>query len=413
MTNYERQTIIYRALEKVYFDKAYSGLVLNSVLKNVLPSDKAFITKVFYGVIEKDSYLNYVIANLSKTRPKPKIALVMKIGFYQLFFTDQKQYAVVSSTVELCKSIGKKEVAGYVNATLKNYKSVVFPNKSRQIEYLSVFGSVPSWLAKKLIKQYGFDFSLEMLSYPLTSKTHIRHNPYKTSRECLENKIPDAEKSPYGFFVTESEMEKLSPDEYIVQSLSSIYAVMFYLKGTDGGKLLDVCSAPGGKAVLAAKVGNFDVTACDIHAHRTELIKKYARKTGTELTVEQNDATVFRPDWSDSFDVVVCDVPCSGIGVIKSKPDVLLNRQESDISELASIQLKILTTSANYVKKGGKLCYSTCTVLKEENECVIEKFLLENDNFEVDKAEDDGILRLYPHTDNCDGFFVVGLRRKL
>ena len=131
--------------------------MLNDGIGGVPEGDRAFVTKVFYGVIEKETYLNYALSALVQQSPQPKVALVMKIGLYQLYFTDQAPYAVVSASVDLVKSIGKKEVAGFVNATLKNYKKVRFPDKNDEIAYLSVFGGVPKWLSKKLIGQYGFD----------------------------------------------------------------------------------------------------------------------------------------------------------------------------------------------------------------------------------------------------------------
>lgn len=408
MTNYERQKFVYGLLCKVYFDKAYCGIVLNDGIGLAPEGDRAFITKVFYGVIEKDVYLNYALSALVKQSPQPKVELVMKIGLYQLYFTDQAPYAVVSSSVDLVKSIGKKEVAGFVNATLKNYKKVRFPDKTDKINYLSVFGGVPVWLAKKLSAEYGFDSALETLTFRLTDKTHIRNNPAVISKEELKNKYGLLDQSEYGFFVGAEQLKKMAPDEYTVQSLSSMKAVKIYLGDLSGGKVLDVCAAPGGKSVYIAQSGSFAVTACDIHEHRVELIKKYAARMKENLFVVRNDAEKDNEQWHDAFDVVVCDVPCSGIGVIRSKPDVLLNRKEADIPVLARSQKKILGVSAEYVKPGGRLCYSTCTVLKEENEKVVESFLGNNPGFELISEK-----TMLPQNDGCDGFFVAVMRRKV
>ncbi len=409
MTNYERQKFIYGLLCRVYFDKAYCGIALNDGIGTAPEGDRAFVTKVFYGVIEKNAYLDYALSALVKQLPQPKVALVMKIGLYQLYFTEQAPYAVVSASVDLVKSIGKKEVAGFVNATLKNYKKVRFPDKSDKIAYLSVFGGVPKWLAGKLIKQYGFDCALETLTYKLTDKTHIRNNPAVISKEDFAKKYSLSEKSELGFFVTASEMKEMKPDEYTVQALSSMKAAEMYLEGLSEGKILDVCAAPGGKSVYMAQSGDYAVTACDIHPHRVELIKKYAaRMKAANVTAILNDAQKDKPEWHERFDAVVCDVPCSGIGVTRSKPDVLLNRKESDIPVLVAIQKKILRTSASYVKPGSRLCYSTCTLLKEENRRLIDDFLASNSSFELvlDKT-------LLPQTDGCDGFYVAVMRRKL
>lgn len=408
MTNYERQKYIYGLLLKVYFDKAYCGIVLNDGIGGVPEGDRAFVTKVFYGVIEKETYLNYALSALVKQSPQPKVALVMKIGLYQLYFTEQAPYAVVSASVDLVKSIGKKEVAGFVNATLKNYKKVRFPDKSDEIAYLSVFGGVPKWLSKKLIGQYEFDEALSALTFRLTDKTHVRNNPAVISAEELKQKYSLTEESERGFYVTANQLKEMKADEYTVQALSSIKAADAYIDGVTKGDVLDLCAAPGGKAVYIAQSGDFNVTACDIHAHRAELIKKYAARMKANITVKINDAEKDNPEWHAGFDVVVCDVPCSGIGVIRSKPDVLLNRKESDVAVLSKTQKKILYTGALYVRPGGRLCYSTCTILKEENENVIDAFLLENPNYKIITKK-----TLLPEKDGCDGFFVAVMRRKV
>lgn len=414
MNNYERQTIIYRMLSEVYFKKGYSGIVLNSFIEKIGKEDRPFVTKVFYGVMEKNEYLSYATKSLVKSMPKPKIVLILKIALYQLYFTSQQPYAVVSSAVELTKDIGKKEVSGFVNATLKNHDKVRFPQKAKTAEYLSVYGGVPQWLARKLISQYGFDFAYEMLTAHLSEKTHIRLNPDKISSHEIENKLGEFDKSEYGYYVTADRLRLLNGDEYTIQSLSSIKAVHFYLHGLDGGAVLDVCAAPGGKSVLMAQLGNFSVTAGDLHPHRVELIEKYAARMNVSVNAVCNDATKVRGDWRNNFDLVVCDVPCSGIGVINSKPDVLLNRSESDIASLHVTQSAILETSAQYVKKGGRLAYSTCTVLYEENRRVVERFLAKHPEFELDKTgENSGIVEFFPHIDGCDGFFVARMRRIL
>ena len=413
MNNYQRQRKIYDMLGEVYFGDAYSGIALSRHIGSVPPDDRAFVTRVFYGVIEKNNYLEYAVSHLTKSPPRPKIALILKIGLYQLYFTSQPDYAVVSASVELTKSIGKKQLAGFVNAVLKNYRGVVFPGKENQLAYLTVQGGAPEWLASKLLRRYGFDFACEMLTAKLPLLTHIRHNPAKISREEFEKKYDLTEKSSRGYYVTAEQMHKMQPDEYTAQSLASIYAAEFYIKGLAGGKTLDLCAAPGGKAVLMAQSGGFDVTACDIHPHRLELIEKYARRMGVSLTLRLSDATVAEKSWIEAFGLVVCDVPCSGIGVAASKPDVMLRKTAEECAALPELQKKILETAALYVKPGGRLCYSTCTVLQEENQDVVEEFLRSHGEFETEKADDDGIMSLFPNTDGCDGFFAARMRRRV
>lgn len=411
MTNYQRQKIIFDMLSRVYFDKAFCGIALNEQIGAVPAQDKPFVTKVFYGVLEKNNYLDCAVKSLVSSSPKPKIALILKIGLYQLYFTSQPAYAVVSASVELTKSIGKRQLSGFVNAVLKNYQNAVFPDKKNRLQYVTVFGGTPQWLSKKLLKQYGFDFTMDMLTARLPVKTHIRVNTSRITPGEFQKKYDCKDLSPRGYYVTADELQKMDGSDYIVQSLASIYAAEFYIKDKDCGKVLDVCAAPGGKSVFMAQAGNFDVTSCDLYPHRVKLIEKYAANVGVKITALQNDAEKLRDEWKDKFDIVVCDVPCSGLGVFCSKPDVFLHRTQAMQCEIVNIQKKILQNAACYVRPGGRLCYSTCTILHEENQDVVSEFLNTRPNFETEKCGDEGVMSLYPQTDGCDGFFVARMRR--
>ncbi|MBO5222892.1 MAG: 16S rRNA (cytosine(967)-C(5))-methyltransferase RsmB [Clostridia bacterium] len=422
MTSLQRQKIVYDALCKVYREGAYSQIQLDEVLSNeeLTKEDKASITAMFYGVIEKDTALTYFINELCDKKPKPAIAVLLKMGIYGVRYSSSPLYAVIDNTVTLCKDIGKKEVSGFVNAVLRKSEKCPMPDKSNKTLYLSVLASVPEWLAKAMIKDYGEERATAILTAKLLTDTHIRLNYDKITDEEFEKKVTTFTKSKYGYYVKPEVFKKLKPDEFTPMSLASMIATQCYRSLIkDGAKVLDTCSAPGGKAVYLSSLGNFDITACDVHSHRVELIGKYAKRMGANLSVVQNDATVLKEDWLDGFDAVICDTPCSGIGVISSKPDVLLNRKEEDIAELAKLQLKILNTSAKYLKKDGTLFYSTCTVLRRENDNVVKNFIASNPDFEVVKTEVDGVncdkrnyVRLLPDVDGTDGFFVVALKRK-
>ena len=170
--------------------------------------------------------------------------------------------------------------------------------------------------------------------------------------------------------------------------------------------------------MLTASISGAQVVACDVHKHRVELIRKYAFHCDTRICALVQDATVYNPEWRNKYDLVICDVPCSGIGVAGSKPDILYNRGKEDIAELAALQKKILETASAYVKKGGRLCYSTCTVLKCENGDIIKDFLSRHHEFERDMIESPYIngesseINLFPHLHNTDGFFVAAMRKR-
>ena len=190
--------------------------------------------------------------------------------------------------------------------------------------------------------------------------------------------------------------------------------------GANKASVLDVCSAPGGKAVYLAQLGN-NVYACDIHAHRVELIKKYAESLNLKnIKYFIQDGTKTKLEWQDKFDFVMCDVPCSNLGVSRKKPDVFLNKTFRDASTLAGIQYKILENSAKYVKSGGVLQYSTCTILNKENKDVILKFLRNNPEFslteidfgDLDITNDNNMYTFYSHKTNTEGFFIGRMIRK-
>jgi 16S rRNA (cytosine967-C5)-methyltransferase len=205
---------------------------------------------------------------------------------------------------------------------------------------------------------------------------------------------------------------------YVVQGLPSI--ITCNVIGAEKGRLLDVCAAPGGKSVYLAGNPNLQVYSCDIHPHRVDLIKKYANSIGVKLKTCVQDATKLVEKWKDQFDYVMCDVPCSNIGVSRKKPDVFLNKSKADTKTLAGIQYQILENSANYVKSGGVLQYSTCTILEEENQKVIKKFLKNHNDFEltpIDFGEvnihnDGNMYTFYPNLTKTEGFFIGRLKRK-
>lgn len=420
MRTAERNLIVTELLLKVY-GGAYSSIELNKALNALRDErDKAYVSRLFYGVLSKNVQLDYILSVLAPKKPKPKVALVIKTGIYMLRYMDEPDYAVIDTQTELVKKLGKKELAGFVNAVLRKSKDVKIPitTKDKAFE-TSVNFSCPLWITAKLIAQYGLDFTRAFLGAILTDKTHVRINTDKISEEDFKAKLSYFNETPCGLFADYAELKKIDSSLYTFQSLASGLAVKYYAAGLEtGAKVLDLCAAPGGKSVYMAQLMKAEVTACDLYPHRVELIRSYARRMGVNLTAMQNDATKYRPEFFEKFDCVICDVPCSGLGVMFSKPDVTFNRSEKDITALNDIQYAILSQAAKYVKKGGFLNYSTCTVLREENEDIVKRFLSGQSGFslvcaEADgvKADEDDFVRLFPHTHGCDGFFVAKLRR--
>ncbi len=409
MTNAERNLITANALLEVYRQGAYSSLTLNKVLSSLEKQDKAYVTRLFYGVLSKDIQLNYILSKLTQKPPKPVVRVVIKMGLYMLRYMNMPAYSVIDNQVELTKKLGKRELAGFVNAVLRKNDSVVLPIKTGNFVFdTSVNFSAPQWLVELLVKDYGEDFTTRFFSAKMDERTHIRSNPDKITSEDFEKILSSYERTDCGYYVLHSALKNIPPALYTIQSRSSILACKRYCEGErEGIEVLDTCAAPGGKSVLIAQILKAKVTACDIHEHRVNLINSYANRMGVKVNAIVNDATKKNPALVNGFSLVVCDAPCSGIGVIHSKPDILLNRKKEDIEELVALQKQILETSSAFVKKSGALCYSTCTIVKEENEGVVEEFLSKHPEFSLEGD----YLRLYPQEDGCDGFFVAKMRR--
>ena len=354
----------YLILAKVY----QGGKYLKQAIAEtpVEPLNKARTVRICYGLMEKDIYLAHIIDANTQKQPKSTVKIILKIALYMLEFMDKHDYMVVDSAVALVKKLGKEGAAGFVNAFLRSYKIPPLPDKTD--EALCVKTSSPLWLVKKIRRSYKGEAE-SILSAPsegvcvrfvkgadiYLGKPHI-DTPFENVH-IFKNFVRDE-----GFF----------KGDYTFQSVGSI-AVCAAVEPC--ANFLDACSAPGGKAVLVS--GKCEkVTACELHGHRTELIKSYFSRMGvTNAEAVTADSSVFNPEYEGAFDGVLCDAPCSGTGVINENPDIKLFRKEEDIENLAQIQYKILSNCARYVKEGGRLYYSTCSILPEENDSVVYKFL--------------------------------------
>lgn len=397
----------YDILHRVYIDGEFVGDSMR-----LLPEEnKGLVTRLVYGVLERETELAYYISQMTRRSPKKQIGVILRLGLYAISYMDSiPNYAVCNELVELTKKLGKRESAPFVNATLKSFihKKPDLPQKRE--ERLSVLSSTPLWITKKILKQYKDDAEKILFAEGETG-SHIRANLLKFSnvelKKVLDEKGIGYRLSDKGFYVDEhSAISNLFEEGKITyQSPSSMIIAELC---ADGAKnILDVCSAPGGKSVYMYELTKGKITSCDLHFHRVGLIISYAKRMGAKLNAVQMDGTQFNKDFEDKFDSVLCDVPCSGIGVRYSKPDTLINRQESDIPELCQIQQKILENASKYVKVGGKLVYSTCTIFREENQRVVERFLDAHENFELDKE-----LAIIPGINGNDGFYLARLVRK-
>ena len=401
----------YDVLNSVINDGAYVNIAINSIQDD---SDKATVTRIVYGVLEKFYELNYAINSLVQKPPKGATKIALLQGAYCLRYMKIPNYAVVNESVNLVGKVVGKSEKNFVNAVLNRIAKGEYNlpiEKSQDAQEVKY--NAPIWLIKLIKKDYPKAYG-RILASTTREEEHIRLN-VNLSQEEFEKKVGFVEKTKTGYFVKNTDAIKslYLRGALTYQALSSSYAVKA-LGDVKGKMMLDVCAAPGGKSVYAAELGA-KVTSCDIHPHRVELIKKYAKRMGVTLNAIVADATIKKKTFVNAFDVVLADVPCSGLGVLAKRRDIIFNREEKDIDELVKLQEKILENASSYVKKDGVLVYSTCTVLKKENPDVIARFLQKHSEFKKEKIElgfeNDGEIQFLPDGKGLDGFYIVRLRK--
>ncbi len=413
----------YRVLHDIYANRAFSAIALNRELSDCKKSDRALITKIVYGVPDNDIRLEHILSAYVHKMPKDDVLLFLKMGIYCLDSLSLPVYTVVNDIAELSKLSGDIRTVGFVNATLKNISRHIadFDNyPTEPIARLSVVYSYPEWAVRKLVKDYGMDVAEQIVSFRSDTRTTARFVEKCTAQDISARYGVEAEAAPLdGAFYIKGALPQ--DDSCTVQSLSSmaIARVCARLTG-ERGSFLDCCAAPGGKSVYVKQLlPDTSVTACDIHPHRVALIDSYAERMHVDVRTLCRDMTEPCEQWQEKFDTVLCDVPCSGYGVVDSRPDIKLFRENKDISELMKKQYAILDNCARFVKPGGALVYSTCTVFDNENGQNVRKFLKQHPEYtygelplrEVPQADGKGCYQFLPYKDGMQGFFVAVLRR--
>ena len=337
--------------------------------------------KIVYGVLEKDIYLDFCIRHYAPKSPKPVVRLLLKIALYMLLFMDKKRYTITDCTVTLCKKLGKTGVSGFVNAFLRRFeRAEVDKALPEGDEGKAIALSYPLPFYQMLKREYGE--RAEKIADAQSAGVSVRF--LKGEERYLQKphiQTPFSETYKNYLFESFVRDEGFEKGAYTFQSVGSI-AICDCVASCEN--LLDACAAPGGKSVLLAeKCGK--VTAFELHAHRVELIRQYKQRMGVKNVNElQKDSTVFDPSYEEEFDAVLCDAPCSGLGTVSENPDIKLFRKQADISALNKTQSAILDVVCRYVKKGGALYYSTCSILESENDARVEEFLKTHPQFSVE-----------------------------
>lgn len=415
----------------------YSNLVLANALQNYDASqrDKAFVSALFYGTLEKIFTLDAILAQ-HLTNPLSKldaeVRAILRMGLFQALYLDSvPQSAAINESVKLTRQMKKTSAAGFVNAILR--KAVNFDINSLKFDSLeheySVTYNVSVPIAKIFIKEFGDNASTELAAYAPTDLTVVRVN------NCLSDMVSMQKALQYeNIEATEGKI----PNSLVLKVKGDITTVrgfkqgMFHVQGEasqlacsalspqKGEKVLDVCAAPGGKSVTIAQYmdNKGELICADVAQNRLSLIESALKRCKiTCATIIHQDASQYNESFANS-DKVLCDVPCSGLGIISKKPDIRVKTLEN-LDELVILQKKILLNASKYVKKGGRLVYSTCTINSNENESVVNSFLLENTDFkavEFDKCDipciNKGLFALFtPKLSKTDGFFVATLER--
>lgn len=415
----------FKILNNVYSSGAYASIELNKNYTDKLNFN--LVTKIVYGVMDYDVKLGYFISLFYSKAPKAQVKTLLKLAAYVAMEIDSiPKYAIVNELVEITKHSKLKPYTSFINAVLKKLVNAQFvlPDTKNKQQFLSVKHSKPIWFVDLLLKTLPYEDAINYLSSELPTQTHIRINTLKTTVSefiaVLENKniafTPSF--SDDALYVDYSELIRIKElnGHFTPQGIPS----MIVAKNVKGKCILDACSAPGGKAVYAATLNpESHVIACDIHAHRVKLINDYKNNMGVNnLETLKLDASKFNPEFENKFDCVLLDVPCSGLGVVSKKPDMLL-KDEPNITEIAELQYKILENNAKYLQVGGTLIYSTCTITKEENENILNKFLNQHKNFKIAQVDTFGVActdncglkTFYPHISKTEGFFIGKLVR--
>lgn len=409
------------ALLRILGDGKFSNLSVGDTFSNIdiSDADRALATNLIYGTLDRlytiDEVLRRYVKKGIKSIP-PYSLCVMRCAVYQLLFTDKiPDSAAVNEAVKAVKNSKESRVSGFVNAVLRNIVrekedvNLFIQSSEPYIKY-----SCNKSIYLSLCRDYGKEAAEEILkSFLLPPVTYLRVNTLKTDVNALVENFGDCVsvicdgclKVEKGFSVEND--KSYNEGLYHAEGIASQYSAL--AAAENGGRILDVCAAPGGKSFTAAEVmgGKNEVVACDIYPHRVKLIENGAKRLGLACIVPTvNDATVYNEKLG-FFDTVLCDVPCSGLGVISRKPDIKLRDVEIGIE---NTQYKILDVSAKYVKPNGRLVYSTCTLRRAENEEVTAKFLKEHPEFSFDKTSYCD-KTFFPHIDFTDGFFISVFRK--
>lgn len=426
------RNIALKSLYEINTKQAYSNIVLDKYInenrEKLSKLDINFISELVYGVVTWKLTLEYIIQKYSKIKLKKMsdwVKNILYLGSYQILFLDKvPKSAAVNESVNLCKKYNFKSV-GLVNAILRKIEKSDYEEINtitNSITRISLKYSMPEWIVKKFCDEYGNEEAANICqNLNLRPNISVRLNRLKDKIELGEKGILE------DFRVITGTKNITKTKEYIEGNITiqdeAAGLSSFILAPKEGEMVLDACSAPGGKTTYLAELmcNQGNIVAWDIYEERLKQVEQNAKRLGIDIIqTEVHDATKLKEEYVEKFDKILLDVPCLGLGVIRRKPDIKWNRQENNIKEISDIQFNILKTCSKYLKKNGTLVYSTCSMLKEENDAIIEKFI-KDENFEIvdidkqipkefSKITTNNMVQFLP-SQKHDGFFITMLKK--
>lgn len=435
----EQKTVrekVAQILTDIEKDDTYLQLALKKELDTLEAKDKGFANELIYGTIKWRLRLDYVLDQFSKTpvkKMKPFIRQLMRMSVYQILFLDKvPASAAINEVVKIMHKRKMSNLSGFVNGVLRNIdrnkSEITYPN-------LSVYYSIPEWIITRWMKYYG-EMETKAICESLSQRARvcIRINNLKTTKDKVKALL-----SEEGITVLE---EGFLPESLYIHAPNGIHHSPSFKAGLwtvqdesamlvghvlgpeKGDEILDVCSAPGGKTVHLAELMQNEghIIGADVHEHKIELIEKNAKRLGASIVEGKlQDGMLINEDWKEKFDKILLDAPCSGLGIIKRKPDIRYAKDEMAIRDINNIQRKLLKNAINYLKKDGILVYSTCTLTQEENQNMVEYALslgLQLDAIPYDMPaclkpyiKDNAYIEILPHVTDTDGFFMARFRK--
>ncbi len=423
-------------------NQAYSNLLLHQTIEKykIDVKDRGLLTEITYGTLQHKLTLDYYLEPFIRGKVDLWVRWLLRMSLYQMeYLTRIPAHAAVNEAVEIAKRRGHKGIASMVNGILRSILRQGVPSTEdikNPVERLSIETSHPQWLVERWVESYGFDETAAMLHEnnipPVqtvrVNKTRATVKEVLASLEAEGIKAQQSDIMPECIHLTNGTAARTTAFKeglITIQDESSMMPANV-LDPKPGMKVLDMCAAPGGKTThMAEKMGNEgSILAMDLHPHKLDLIDENTARLGLDIVqtapVDGRKAASLLP--KESFDAVLVDAPCSGLGVMRRKPDIKYTKREEDLESLQTIQLAILDNAVQVLKPGGRLVYSTCTVDKRENEGTVEAFVATHPEMEREELgnlpekllakQNNGMLQVFPHDFGSDGFFVAAFRKK-